>query len=324
MLLLVENGGTIASAIQSFAWPFYALGTACLGNWTNLLLFVLISLAVFALVNLVLTATFVKAMLAGGKSKGAAKRKRDGRVRSAVGSICRKEAKRFFSSTPYLVNIGMGLFMIVAFTVAGIWMKEKILGMVGTLAPKEVNTILPIAISGILGVLSAMTPISAPSVSLEGKNIWILRSVPVSGAGVLKAKLLFHCSATVPLAAVSGMVLALVYRCTIPEVLLCGVNSALLFVMCGILGLVFNMCFPRLDWPNEAAPCKQSLAVLFVMFTMLFLSIGYFAFCMGGNELLGSKNSALVLLMAAVLLTGINALFYLLMIKWGGKKFETL
>ncbi|MBQ8314594.1 MAG: hypothetical protein IJX95_02475 [Lachnospiraceae bacterium] len=91
------------------------MGAACFGDWLQFVLLTLFCIGVFVAVTVVLNVTFVRAMLVGGKTKRAAKQKRDDKVRSAMGAVCRKESKRFFSSTTYLVNIGMGLFMIVAF-----------------------------------------------------------------------------------------------------------------------------------------------------------------------------------------------------------------
>ena len=325
MLLLVENGGAIASAVQSFAWPFYALGVACLGDMLQFVLLAVFCLAAFGIVTVILNVTFVKAMLAGGKSKRAVKQKRDSRVRSAEGTICKKEAKRFFTSTTYLVNIGMGLFMIVAFVGAGILMREKLLTGIQQMTDGKAQSSLPIILTGAMGFLAAMTPISAPSVSLEGKYIWILRSMPVSGAQILKAKLRFHCIATVPLSAVGAIVLGGVYGLTVPEIFVATIGTVLLFVLCGVLGLIFNMCFPRLDWSNEAMACKQSMAVFFSIFGMMFVSIIFVGIYFGFVMLLGgAKNSIPAFVLVNVLFAGITYLFYLLMTKWGGRKFETL
>lgn len=324
MLLLVENGGKIASAIHTFAWPFYALGNACLGSLWNFLLFALISIAIFGAVTFVLNLTFVRAMLAGGRTKQSVKRKRDGKIRSVEGAICRKESKYFFFSTTYLVNIGMGLFMVAAFVGAGLLLKDKLSVELAKMFEGKERSILPILFSGAMGLLSAMTPISAPSVSLEGKHIWILRSMPVSGAQVLRAKLRFHCIATLPLAAAGTLLLGFVYGCSPMETVLAALNAAQLFLLCGSLGLILNMCFPRLDWPNEAAPCKQSMAVFLVIFLMFFISAAYAGLCFAGNKLLGPGNSVWALLLVTVLFAAVNYLCYLLMIKWGGKRFEML
>ena len=325
MMLLVNNGGKIASAIQSFAWPFYALGAACFGDWLQFALLALVCIGVFVAVTVVLNVTFVRAMLVGGKTKRAAKQKRDDKVRSAMGAVCRKESKRFFSSTTYLVNIGMGLFMIVAFVGAGIMLKDKLEPVLSQMFEGNARKMLPVFITGAMGLLASMTPISAPSVSLEGKHIWILRSMPISGADVLRAKLRFHCIASVPVACVGALVLGIVYRIGWFETIFAVIGTALLFVLTGILGLVFNMCFPRLDWPNEAGPCKQSMAVFFSIFGMMFVSVVYVGLYFGFTALLGgAKNSLLAFSIVNVLFLFITYLFYLLMVKWGGKKFETL
>ena len=325
MLLLVNNGGKIASAIQSFAWPFYALGVACFGDWLQFVLLALVCITVFVIVTVILNVTFVKAMLVGGKTKRAAKQKRDDKVRTAMGAVCRKECKRFFTSTTYLVNIGMGLFMIVAFVGAGILLKDKLLTVMDQMMEGKLMKMLPILLTGTMGLLASMTPISAPSVSLEGKHIWILRSMPISGADVLKAKLRFHCIASVPVACVGALALGIVYKIGLFETVFMVIGTAILFVLTGVLGLIFNMCFPRLDWPNEAAPCKQSMAVFFAIFVMMFISTIYVGIYFGFAALLGGvKSSVLAFAIVNVLFAGITYLFYLLLVKWGGKKFETL
>ncbi len=325
MMLLVNNGGKIASAIHSFAWPFYAFGVACFGDWLQFVLLAIVCIAVFAIVTVILNVTFVRAMLVGGKTKRAAKQKRDDKVRSAIGTVCKKESKRFFTSTTYLVNIGMGLFMIVAFVGAGIMLKDKLMTAMTQMMNGKMLHVLPVLLTGAMGLLASMTPISAPSVSLEGKHIWILRSMPISGADVLKAKLRFHCIASVPVASVGALVLGIVYKIGWFETILAIIGTAVLFVLTGVLGLIFNMCFPRLDWPNEAAPCKQSMAVFFAIFVMMFVSAIYVGIYFGFMVMLGgAKNSLLAFSIVNVLFIFVTYLFYLLMVKWGGKKFEEL
>ena len=149
--------------------------------------------------------------------------------------------------------------------------------------------------------------------------------MPISGADVLKAKLRFHCIASVPVAAVGALVLGIVYKIGWFETIFAVIGTALLFVLTGILGLVFNMCFPRLDWPNEATVCKQSMAVFFSMFGMMLVAAGYVALYFLFVWLLKIKNDAIIaFLLLNLIFAVITYLLYLLMTKWGGKKFETL
>lgn len=345
-MLLKENGGKIANALQSFGWPFYVFGQGCMGDVLQFILFALFTLVIFGLVMWILTRTFVKAMLAGGKSSSSAKQKRDKKIRTPEATICRKECKRFFSSTTYLVNLGLGLFLMVALVGAGVVFKDKLLvtlaslsdvgnmaglGDTGTLSGMEdiseavdIRGFIPVALYSIMGFIASMTTISAPSVSLEGKHLWILRSMPISGAKVLRAKLRFHCIATVPLAFVGTMILGFVYDCSLLDTLFASLCAALLHALCGVLGLVFNMCFPRMDWPTEATPCKNSMAVGLSIFGMMFLAMGAFGVGAVGIVLMGAKLSAVVLALVTLGLALITYLLYLLLMKWGGKKFETL
>jgi len=322
LMMLIQNGGKIAEAIQSFVWPFYALGQACMGDMVQFLLFTLFSVGVFAGVMFLLSKTFVKAMLAGGKTKSAGKQKRDRKIRTPEATICRKESKRFFTSTTYLVNVGMGIFMMVALVIAGVVFKSKITVMAALIG--DVKSFYPFVIVAVMGFIASMTTISAPSVSLEGKHIWILRSMPISGAEVLRAKLRFHCMVTATLAFVGGLILGIVYECSLAEILMAAIGSALMHVLCGVLGLVLNMCFPRLDWPTEAAPCKQSMAVFLSIIIMMFLCIGVFALSIFGINFFGKEFSVFVLLGVTLIIALVTYLLYLLMVKWGGKKFETL
>jgi hypothetical protein len=67
------------------------------------------------------------------------------------------------------------------------------------------------------------------------------------------------------------------------------------------------------------------MAVFFSMFGMMFISAGYVGLYFGLTALLGgAKTGVLAFALVNVLFAGITYLLYLLMTKWGGKKFETL
>lgn len=77
-----------------------------------------------------------------------------------------------------------------------------------------------------LCLISSMNDITAPSVSLEGKNIWIVQSLPVTAWQVLRAKLNLHIVLTIPplailIAAVEILITpSLIYAILIPVFLL--------------------------------------------------------------------------------------------------------
>ena len=110
-----------------------------------------------------------------------------------------------------------------------------------------------------------MNDMATPSVSLEGKNLWLAQSLPVTPWQVLRAKLKVQLALTaipalVPLAC---MVLVLPLTPALPLIFVTAL-SYIAFSAC--LGLTLGVMRANLTWTNELAPIKQSLAVAIAMF----------------------------------------------------------
>lgn len=82
-------------------------------------------------------------------------------------------------------------------------------------------------------MLAAMNDITAPSISLEGKNIWLVQAFPVTGWQALRAKLHLHLLLTLP------PMLALVAAAEIvikPPDYLCRADTACIGAICAFYG----------------------------------------------------------------------------------------
>jgi len=169
-------------------------------------------------------------------------------------------------------------------------------------------------------LFNGMACFTAPSVSLEGKNLWVMRSLPISGRDVLLGKLKLHLALTGTASTAAGLVLSITLGCGIAEtvlsVILCGLIAALL----GLLGMIFNLLLPKFDWLNEAVPCKQGMPVLFVMLfgmgiPVLFGVIYYLLRAILSPLFYLCILTVLFLLLAVVL--------YRVVCTWGAKRFES-
>ncbi len=314
---MAVQGQAIANALRSFAWPLYAAGLGCMGSWGKLIIFLAICALAFGAVWLVLSATFLRSATA--RHSGRRKKLRlDGEAaRSPYRAMLGKELHKFLGTPVYLTNMGIGILMIVALTVAGVIFKSKVMPILRLLGLDDSNRYL--VVLAIVSYLGATMCISTPSVSLEGKNIWILKSMPVSGYRILLAKLGMHCVLTVPVTLVSTAVLCAVYGCSVVAIGLCCVICGLLCLFNGLLGLICGLKWARLDYISEAYPCKQSVSVLVTMFSMMGLSLAgilVFIFLPMDALLFG-------LLVAAVLALGCIAM-YRALISWGVKKWDAL
>ena len=106
---------------------------------------------------------------------------------------------------------------------------------------------------------------ATPSVSLEGKNLWLVQSLPVTPWQVLCAKLRMHLLLTgIPALLCAGCA-AVVIPGTVQERLLLVLAAAAFALLSALLGLAFGLKLPVLNWTNEIAPIKQNVGTLLAM-----------------------------------------------------------
>ena len=316
---LVMQGTQIAGAMK-YVWPLYAIGMACGGSLLHTLLVTLLSAAIALFTLWRLSASFISSVRTSGAKAGAKHKsgKASAKQRTPVLSVAHKEQRKFFTSPAYLMNFGFGLVVIPVLPIAAAIFRGKLMQMISLMSFRP--EWIALGIFGVMAFCIATSCATAPSISLEGKNLWVLRTMPISGKTVLLGKLLMVCRLQMPLVAVSALVLCLIAGCGIGLTVLTVCVLFCWFV--GTLGLVMNLLAPRLDWQSENQPCKQSLSVCVTMFGAYFFAaviVGVF-FAVSALHIPGIAAYAVTtafLLLASVLM-------HLLLVRWGAKKFERL
>ena len=306
----------LCQSIQSKVWPLYAIGGGCTGNQMHFLASLLICSGVFGLVYWLLSVTFLKATTSTRSTK---RRKYDVssiKAGTATQAVMFKEWKRFISSPVYLTNCGLGVLMTAAMAIAGVFLRDKLMVTVDSLG---LGAYIPAAICGMMSIMNAMSYISAPSVSLEGMHIWILKSMPVQPKIILQAKLYFHILLTAPVASLGGLVLAIIYGCNVPEILLCMIVPALLNTLFGLFGMLFGLLWARLDWISENFPVKQGMPVLATMLSSMAVPM-----ILGACLMITGLNAVIFLGLCTVVLVLTCAGLYRLMTTWGVTKWNNL
>ena len=104
--------------------------------------------------------------------------------------------------------------------------------------------------------------------------------------------------------------------------LVCAVVCGLLALLCGLIGLDCGLRWARMDYISEAYPCKQSVAVMVAMFSMMGIpavfGILYFAL------LADVLSVTLFLGFSTLLLAIISWGFWRLLVTWGIRKWDSL
>ena len=237
------------------------------GQLSDLLLSVAGMVLPFLLVCLVLSATYLRILSANRGFAKVVYREKAAKSGSAAGALYRRELSRLLSSAPYLVNGTLGVFAMIAGAVFLAVKGSALTALLGQLAAYGFSG--PLITAGLVAALcflSTMTTLTAPSISLEGKSLWIAQSLPVSAWAVLRAKLALHLSLAVPAVLLPEAVLLLLLRPGLPEALLILLVPPFFNLLVALIGLCANLLLPNLNWVTETAAVKNSAAVLIAIF----------------------------------------------------------
>ena len=261
---LLANAVTLGEKLGGGWNPLFLLGRGAEGDLLRILPVTLLVLALTLLVWYVLERSFLKIATASAATGRARYRGGAVKARSARQALLRREIGRFTANPNYMLNCGLGILAFVAGAVALLWKAEFVrtgLSRVFGSMPGAAAVLTAAAVC----LFNSMDIITAPSVSLEGKNIWIVQSLPVSSRQTVFAKLRAQLAVTLPPLALFSVCAAVALRLSVAEgtlVLLLGVLSDLFI---GAAGLWLNLLRPNLSWTNEIVPIKQSLNVVFTM-----------------------------------------------------------
>lgn len=265
---IVANGEAVASGVKAFAYPLYAMGKVGEGSPTAIVCFTAAILILLGLVWLLLSKSFLKIVISGGKTKKVIFNGKISKQCSPEKAFFKKELRRYLSSANYMLNTSIGSIFMLLVSVAILIYAPTIREIIALSADGDganLPRIMSVMALGIAMLLSANNFISAPSISLEGKTLWIIKSLPIRPKTAFLAKSALHFVITAPFTLFASIVLSVVLRLSPLSAMIC-VLAALAFVLlCGRSGVIINLAFPNVKWTNETIAVKQGLSVLFSM-----------------------------------------------------------
>ena len=125
----------------------------------------------------------------------------------------------------------------------------------------DVKLLLPFGIS----LLGLIMPISSSSISMEGKNWWIMQSLPLSNETIFKSKILCNLIIIAPFYLVAVVVSIIAVPFQLSELFGMLVIPAVYLLYSAVIGLRINLAFPVMEWDNEARVVKQGAASMISM-----------------------------------------------------------
>ena len=331
MSVILGSLASVADKISTYLPPLKWIGAAVAEQSA---VYTLLSLAVtvipFVIVLTLISRSFIGIVTAKrGTKKTRYDAKRSIKATSAVKALYLRELGRTLNCSTYLMNAGIGALMtvIMAVFITQGDMGEMMASVSGILP--GVERLLTLGAAFLICLVSSTVMFTASSVSLEGKQLWIIRSLPVESEKILLAKVALHMTFAAPASLIASGILCLIARPNALEAIPYFLLPIVFNLFAAFWGLVINLRFPKLVWTNEIQPVKQGLASLLGMF-----GSGIAAFVIVGGAFLitasfiGDSNKTWICAAAMTALTVVFALgcliLYKVLKKWGVRRFETL
>ena len=127
--------------------------------------------------------------------------------------------------------------------------------------------------------LVSMNFMTAPSISLEGKSLWLLQSLPVEPWKIFRAKIKMQLLLTGLPMLLCIVCMAVVYPLHLMQLLILLSFAGSYVLLIALAGLFFGVKMPTLTWTNEIMVIKQGAPVMITLFGgfgyMVLLFVGF-------------------------------------------------
>jgi ABC-2 type transport system permease protein len=121
-----------------------------------------------------------------------------------------------------------------------------------------IERMLPFIICALLG----MSCTACVSLSLEGKNIWILQSLPISPKTIFHSKMLVNLTLLIPTALICSILLSIRFASSFSSALIIIGLPLMYCLFIPVWGMFIDIKLGYYDWVSETAIIKQSANAL--------------------------------------------------------------
>ena len=233
--------------------------------------------------------------------------------KSPLMSLTKKEFSKILSSPTYMLNGALGfLFQILAAVLIAV-MGPKLLSldpeMLAELGMSEAavgKLSIPLFVS-ILVLAGSMNMLSCSALSLEGKNLWILKSMPIPAATVLFAKAMPQILLSAAFSLVAGLIAGIGIGASVTDVSFFVLIPAAFGTFSALFGITANVLLPKFDFVNDVQVIKQSTACFICLLVNMLTGAGVTALSVAS---ISAKYPSLVLLAILAVLAALCAVLW--------------
>ena len=318
---LLANAAVYGEKIKGAAYPLYLFGRVGAGDAFAMAVVSAVILALFALMWALISRSFLKIATSSGQTAKKAYKESAMKQKSMAAALLAKEFGRFTSSPNYMLNCGLGILLLPIGGVLLLWQGGAVISVFNEVFGARTGS-TPVLLCAAVCMLASMNDMAAPSVSLEGKSLWLMQSLPVTPWQVLRAKLGMQLILTgIPVLFCTACI-AFIYPYTPLELFLTVLVPMSYVLFSALFGLFLGLKMPKLNWTSEITPIKQSAPVTIALFS----GFGYTALLCAGFMLMNGWKLGFVGYMSGfgAVTLAVCAVLYFWLKKRGSNLFAAL
>lgn len=270
---MADIAGSLQSRVYGLYPPARLFVEGLTGSVGSFLIFAAVSLVLLGLLCLAAAKGFVFFYGAiNATARGKAFRMGRQKQTGILLTLCRKELRQKYNTPVWILNTDMGTLMAVILTVLlAVGGKGTVQEVLEDVFGRGEQTVLLFGL--VLAVVQCMNLTATASVSMEGKGLWLVKSLPVRADAWLRSKLLVSMLPPAVGGLVCGLILTVAWRLAAWNVLMV-LGFCLLFAWAfSVVELALGLRFSRFDWDNPTEVIKQSSGV-FLSMVITFLVVG--------------------------------------------------
>lgn len=224
-------------------------------NILNLLILFVFSLISISIGTLIFSKVYGKQPVSFKSTKS----KLSFNTSSQFKTLYKKEMKSYFNSTMYLFNTIVGYILLLGGSIFFAF-SEMI----------DTQEIIYISLCGCL----ALTCTTNSSISLEGKNIWLIKTAPIKIKTIFMSKLATNISLLLICITTSFFIILFSGKVQIDTLILLYILALVIGIFVACTGLLINLILPKLDFKTEMEVVKQSASsIVSILSFIVFLTI---------------------------------------------------
>lgn len=234
-----------------------------------------------------------------------------------VSTLLTREFRTYMSIPIYILNTSFGIIIVLFASIAALFYDKDIIFKMANVSNGSLSTYAMILL--MVAFCTTMSNTAACSISIEGKNFWILKSMPIKTNDIFLSKILLNILVVFPLTAVAIVLFSISFKLTIIQIITTTLLALGINISCSLFGLILNLKFPRLDFISYTQVVKQSLSSFLGIMVPLFVFVGLVVIYTKLNIAIDTY----ILLLFTLLLLAIMVQYNILK-KWGIKRFNEI